>query len=103
VAATFTLDSATYPDLFPKAVVLEYTVTLAGSSLTTALKAVNPKDSDVEIRLKTFYHNYIAVSDAQMISVTGLKSGLQYKDTLKGGEIGSWDGSELKMNARIGK
>jgi D-hexose-6-phosphate mutarotase len=74
-----------------------------GSSLTTALKAVNPKDSDVEIRLKTFYHNYIAVSDAQMISVTGLKSGLQYKDTLKGGEIGSWDGSELKMNARIGK
>lgn len=102
VRVTFMLDPKSFPPEFP-AVDLEYSVTLNDKSLTTALKTSNPKDSATAIKFKMFYHNYLHVSHVQNARVSGLSEGAEYKDTVKGGELGKWEGGDISFAEKTGK
>jgi D-hexose-6-phosphate mutarotase len=82
---------------------LEYTVSLGESSLTIALKLRNPKDSASTVKFNMSYHNSIAVSNVQNARVSGLSEGSEYKDTLKGGEVGKWGGGDIDFDVKTGK
>ncbi|OCF31419.1 hypothetical protein I316_06821 [Kwoniella heveanensis BCC8398] len=103
VSVIFALDPSTYPEPYPKAIRLTYVVTLTPESLTTSLKAQNPSNSGVAAGMKLFYHNYMKVSDGQKVQVKGLKEGTKFKDTQKGGEVGSWEGGSIGMGEKLGK
>jgi D-hexose-6-phosphate mutarotase len=102
VDVTFRLDPKSFPPEFP-VVNVEYNVTLNDKSLTTALKTSNPQESATAIRFKMFYHNYLAVSHVQNARVSGLSEGTEYKDTVKGGELGKWGGGDISFAEKTGK
>jgi hypothetical protein len=50
-----------------------------------------------------FYHNYLHVSHVQNAPVSGLSAGAEYKDTVKGGELGKWGGGDISFAEKTGK
>jgi glucose-6-phosphate 1-epimerase len=88
------------PSDFDHSYKLSYVVTLAAHQLSTDLHVVNT-DSSKEFKFQALLHSYLAVPDVSKISITGIDSGVQYKDKVKKGAVASWEGGALKIDQEV--
>lgn len=85
--------------IFPHSFELAYVVTLSPTQLSTDLHVTNPTSngSASDLKFQALLHSYLAVDDATTAYASGLEPGLKYVDKVKGGEVSTWQGGELRF------
>lgn len=83
------------PSSFPHKYRLSFVVTLTAHQLSTDIHVTNEDEKD--FIFQALLHNYLAVPDANKISMTGLDEGVAYYDKADGGKMKTWGGGPLRI------
>lgn len=84
------------PSTFNHTYKLAYVVTLTAHQLSTDLHVTNTGKED--FIFQALLHTYLAVPDVSKISIKGIGKGVEFRDKTKGGEVGVWDGGDLRID-----
>ena len=87
------------PSTFTAKHSLSYVVTLSAHELSCDLHVANTGSED--FIFQALLHGYLAVPDASKLSITGLDSGIEFRDKVRDNATRTWPGGELKIDGEV--